>query len=143
MHKSVVSNLVFPMSFTLLMSGVVEEHFDSLKSKIEESIADTCGIPFVQNGIQSVYASISKALAARRSIDAKMNPERRSSDASISVSIKPDDPDQEAHILNKISRENDFLADLNVKLQAEGLSVNSMLDFERINTYPGKLLKTI
>ena len=143
MHNSVVSNLVFPMSFKLLMSGVVEASFDSLKSKIEESIADTCGIPFVQNGIQSVYASISKALAARRSIDAKMNPERRSSDASISVSIKPDDPDQEAHILNKISRENDFLADLNVKLQAEGLSVNSMLDFERINTYPGKLSKTI
>ena len=142
MHKSVVSNLVFPMSFTLLMSGVVEEHFDSLKSKIEESIADTAGIPFVQNGIQSVKASF-KALFGRRSIDAKMNPERRSSDASISVSIKPDDPDQEAHILNEISRENDFLDDLNVKLQAEGLSVNSMLDFERINTYPGKLLKTI
>ena len=142
MHKSVVSNLVFPMSFTLLMSGVVEEHFDSLKSKIEESIADTAGIPFVQNGIQSVYVSL-KSLFTRRSIDAKMNPERRSSDASISVSIKPDDPDQEAHILNEISRENDFLDDLNVKLQAEGLSVNSMLDFERINTYPGKLLKTI
>ena len=97
MHKSVVSNLVFPMSFTLLMSGVVEEHFDSLKSKIEESIADTAGIPFVQNGIQSVYVSL-KSLFTRRSIDAKMNPERRSSDASISVSIKPDDPDQEAHI---------------------------------------------
>lgn len=125
MHKSVVSNLVFPMSFTLLISGVVEASFDSLKSKIEESIADTCGIPFVQNGIQSVYASYDKALD------------------SISVSVKPDDPDQEAHILNEISRENDFLDDLNVKLQAEGLSVNSMLDFERINTYPGKLLKTI
>ena len=138
MHKSVVSNLVFPMSLTLHISGVDEASFDSLKPKIEESIAVYFGIPTT-----SVYASYDKAFPARRSIDAKMIPERRSSDASISVSIKPDDPDQEAHILNEISRENDFLDDLNVKLQAEGLSVNSMLDFERINTYPGKLLMTI
>ena len=138
MHKSVVSNLVFPMSLTILINGVDEASFDSLKPKIEESIADCFGIPST-----SVYASYDKPFPAIRSIDAKMIPERRSSDASIRVSIKPQDPDQEAHILNEISRENDFLDDLNVKLQAEGLSVNSMLDFERINTYPGKLLKTI
>ena len=136
MHKSVVSNLVFPMSLTLLIGGVDEASFDSLKPKIEESIAAIFGIPTT-----SVYASYDKTFPARRSIDAKMIPERRSSDASIIVSIKPEDPDQEALILNEISRENDFLDDLNVEFQAEGLSVNSLLDFERVNTYPGKLLK--
>ena len=120
------------------MSNVDEASFGSLKSKLEESIADICGIPTT-----SVYAFYRKTLPDTQSLDARTIPERRSSDASISVSIKPDDPDQEAHILNEISRENDFLDDLNVKLQAEGLSVNSMLDFERINTYPGKLLMTI
>ena len=115
--------------------GCDEASFDSLKPKIEGSIAGIFSIPTT-----SVHASYDTTINRRRSIDAKTTPERRSGDASIIVSIKPEDPDQEAGILNVVSSEdgrNNFKKDMNVNLQGDAVIVNSVLEPKRINTYPG------
>ena len=140
--QSVSSNLVFPISLTLLINGVDEEEFEPLKPKIEGSVITTlCTRSFPATCISttSVHASYDKTIR-RRSIDTKTTPERRSGDASIIVSIKPEDPDQEAGILNVVSSEDGrtkFQADMNEELQGDGVIVNSVLEPKRINTYPG------